>query len=402
MMMHFKYILVLVILTMSCGIQNEDERCQVLLETTSLSHQNVVAGNPVLIALKKQSTCDSDHLKIYFSGLGLSIVETINFNDSDTVVYDIPKRCLTKAGLLEIRFEGNRENILQLDIRAAEAEGIVDVFAGPKTIAADYHQPAMIVSIPKDEFGNPITAGSLVNYNFESQVLDKSEARQFGHLHSYTEIPLQEEVGKIYMSASSLDAHSKDNFLEIKPGSPANLSLSANQLNQFANEKENTIFQTEVINDKFGNQVIDGTKVHFTIFENNKSIGKYDAITIGGVAKVSIQNPIRAKTLTVIAHSMNAQSNALEVSYKNNVDDIPCSYNLETGRLKLGPIKGGLGNVVPDGFLIEITLIQDGKEIHQETGEIENGIYESKIKSLSIGTTLRINCGGIEKSIELQ
>ena len=183
----------------------------------------------------------------------------MNFEDDNSAYLKIPQRYLKKAGILDIRFEGNPKIKLQLAIEANSASGIVDVFTGPKTVAADYHQPAMIVGITKDQFGNPISEDSKINFKFESAVIIDQADKKQKNLICFSEIPLQEQVGKIYMSAASGEARSKENFLEIKPGSPSKFSITANRLNQFANETENTIITSSVIKDKYGNQVTDGT-----------------------------------------------------------------------------------------------------------------------------------------------
>jgi len=399
--MKIKYLLVIIVCLSACFSSEETDTCELAIDYIKSDKENIIAGQTVTLALKKSNNCDDNFINLYFSGLGISAIEQIKFDSDDEQLFAIPEQYLKKAGILEVRLEGHPQKIARISITPAEPIGIVDVFAGPKTIAADYHQPAMIVSIPKDKFGNPVRKGTPVDYKFESQVINKKEVDLFDHLHSYREIPLQEKIGKIYMSASTGDAHSKENFLEIKSGTPAAFKISANQMSQFANEKENTIFQTDLLKDKFGNQVIDGTKVKFSIYENKALTGSYDAFTIGGIAKVSIRNPSRAQTISVKAHAMGSESDLINVTYVNSLDEIPYSFNIGKQELLIGPLKSELGNVVPDGFLITIIASRLGKSYFEETGEIEDGYYLFKLNGVEIGDTLLLRCGGIEKYIKL-
>ena len=83
------------------------------------------------------------------------------------------------------------------------------------------------------------------------------------------------------------------------------------------------------------------------------------------------------------------------------MSDITYTLDRENNILKIGPLKGGLGNILPDGFLIKISISTSNEVIFQEIIESENGAAQIKLPKNLSNKTLLIECGGISKSIIL-
>jgi len=263
-------------------------------------------------------------------------------------------------------------------ITSLEAIDKIQNYNGPKNLFANDDDGSMNVSIPHDQYHNPLLPPSKVNYqsSYNGQLI-KSEQKEINHLVAYQINPSKKREGK-YLIGSSINAgFSQEQELIIGPVMPHNFSIEMVSHHPYADARQYMHFKTSVLKDRWDNIAADGTLIHFTILEEGDMIGTYQAITISGIANVYIENPSRATEWEIIAgfHD-DLYSNAIKVEFSKNVNDFPLKWNGEVNRLLIGPVVGSLGQLVPNGTEVNISMNVGEKE---DFAFLEDGMVNYKL-----------------------
>lgn len=208
----------------------------------------------------------------------------------------------------------------EIHVQSASARKVM-VFVGAKTIIADGKSAAMIVSIPTDQFENPVADSMPVAYSLLRPNSQAQGARsQTRHLLAYQILTSQTLAGKSLVSAQVGNAKSAYREITEVPGPPVNFSIGAAKRITFAEGHEFFTISTAVLTDTFGNVVSDGTLVQLICRENDGTKRLLHAYTMDGKAHFMVQNPAKAGLLAIkgvvqIAGQPAAQSNELRLSF---------------------------------------------------------------------------------------
>jgi hypothetical protein len=239
----------------------------------------------------------------------------------------------------------------------------------------------MAVSVPFDRFGNPVANGTPVNMRAlhpgDQLELKDTETR---NLVAWSRIYSRTRAGRTTISMTAADKHGPDaNFMEV-PGWPVPFSLSASPTNLPADGRQLVTIRSDVIRDRYGNPMLDGTLVTFVVDTPQGQPRFIPAYTIDGVAKAQLQAPSEPGKLTVRAEIYDAESRPLEVSFADGpaINSFPVKAKVDaTGQaieLTAGPMLGALQQFIPDGSEVEFLLI-DAAGQHTRIEAISEGGY---------------------------
>ena len=319
--------------------------------------------------------------------------------------FEIPASQNQLAGevLVQLAYQGVVVQQKKYFIRSLEAINKMQNFNGPKDLFADGKDASMNVSIPHDKYENPLMPPAAVNYqaSYEGQI-QRSEQRPVENLIAYQITPTKLKTGKYLLGSSSSDGFSQEQELIIGAGMPSKFTIELMSFHPFADSRQYSHLKSEVILDKEKNMVADGTLVNFTIKENDRLVGVYQAFTIGGIANVYIENPSEAISWNIQASVHDdIVSNSIALNFSKNVNDFEATWNRKEKSIEIGPVIGVLGQYVPDGTEVKVS----NKEYNLEDYiYLEAGVCKYKIAFDWLQkepSQIELLIGGHEKIIQL-
>ena len=341
-----------------------------------LSDSTTFAGEGVSIfAISKQNT-PADSLCLIWSGPYGDMLYIEENRSGDTVYFPIAEQAFQRSGvaMLSLCQKGQVLDKKTLNILPLSPIGVIETYAGEKTMVVKSDQTAMIVAIPKDTFGNPSMAGTPVQYALRypgapvsmlNNVINKVVSAQL--------INAGPKTGKILIGVSSDEANSIEETITLMSTWPSVFNIKAESWFPFADSRQNIIVRTGFIKDAWGNVVTDGTLLHFVIEEDGVQVAKYRGYTSSGAAQIQIENPDHAADWKIYALSEGGiSSNTINLNFDIYVQELPFYYDPEQKSIVVGPIRGILGQMVTDDLEIQLILERPDNEYHF-SGLTENG-----------------------------
>lgn len=168
-------------------------------------------------------------------------------------------------------------------------------------------------------------------------------------------------------------------------------------------------FETDVIKDRFGNVVADGTLVNFMVVDQNGGRLYTAASTLAGVATGKLLHPTEASEWLVTAYITGGESksNDLPLSFVTAVRDFEVRFSGGNRKIEVGPpLQGFMDQLVPDGLLIDLKLydstgvLLDTKTTNSSKGR--GGTFELFERFYANGSyKITIMAAGILKEYEL-
>jgi len=319
--------------------------------------------------------------------------------------FNIPDSVMMQSGLLDLSLFYDKNLIAeeQIFIKPLQPFEPLETFLGSKSIIADGGEHwSMITAIPTDKFINPVSENTPVNFGFY-RPNGTTEAYDIPtkHLVSYKKIYSQQKVGKTIVSIKAANAAGKEKELLEIPGYPTSFNIENDELYLYADARQYFKLKTAIIKDKFDNIVSDGTLVSINIKDTDGSNRQLTSYTIGGIAILMIQNPIKAGTMQISANIYgDVESNQLNIQFQEAIKDFKVSFNKQTKELKIGPLIGSMGQYIADGAEVEV-ILNPGQE-HFTTLVIDGyAKLNFKEEQHPIGE-MTIRFAGIEKHINIQ
>lgn len=277
-------------------------------------------------------------------------------------------------------------------------------YNGPKTLFAQDDDGSMNVSIPHDEFENPLIPRSIVNYSSSFNGQAKQSSKAFvNHLIAYKITQSRTQKGKFLIGTSAYEGYSREQELIIEPVMPHDLKIEVIKFYPFADSRQFVHLRSKVIKDKLNNIVTDGTIVNFVIYEKSELVASYQAFTISGVANVFIENPTTKRSWQVFASLYgSAVSNPINLNFDKNVKTFKVIQEANTNHIIIGPVFGNLGQMVPDGTPVTITLLD---QKYTDLQYIESGKLNYAFPfdwTVSYPAKVQINIGGQKQNIIIE
>ena len=209
-------------------------------------------------------------------------------------------------------------------------------------------------------------------------------------------------AGRAVVSASVGDAHGPDATYDEVPTWPAPFGLSASPLNLPADGRQLLTLRTDLIRDRFGNPMIDGTLVTFVVEVAGSEPRFVPAYTVDGAAEAQLQAPTEPGTVTVRATLYGVDSRPLTLSFAAGpavgTIVVKAQVNARDGfvALSAGPLLAALDQFVPDGTPVEFVLTGPGGAQQQFTALSETGRanIELRLSELPSGSyTVQVSAG---------
>jgi hypothetical protein len=339
------------------------------------------AGQPVDIF----TTTDSDlpqsgWMVIWSDAFGDLMLEADTIKNG--IALPVPDSAFQHSGMvvLSLCYDGLMLDQKSLKIIPGPAYGVIESYAGAKTMVVGSRQTAMEVVIPKDRFGNPVTDGNPAQFNFSYPgSLSKVEDRAISNMVASITLAAGENSGHILIGASSGEAMAIEETIELTPAWPVSFDIQITSCIPYADPRQNIVLTSNVIKDQKNNKVADGTVVYFTVSAQNRMVAQYRSFTSNGIAEVYIQNPDHATTWTInAAIAGGIQSNAIIQEFKTYVQQISVNYEQKQRTFVIGPVTGHLGQMVTDDLPVEL-LLQNEKTSMELSGKTENGFCRLKL-----------------------
>ena len=288
-------------------------------------------------------------------------------------------------------------------IKPLDAIDKMQNFNGPKDLFAGDDDGSMNVSIPHDQFENPLLPPSVVVYQSSyNGVTQTTEEKPIENLISYQITKSKTQKGKYLIGSKSKQGFSKEQELLIGASMPKSFNIELLSFHPFADSRQFIQLKTSVLKDKYDNIIADGTLINFTIEEAESLVGVYQSFTIGGIANVYIENPSQA-TSWIIQASLHDEikSNRIPLSFSKNVNDFDLLWDNKSQTLSIGPVVGILGQFVPDGT--EVIISNEQKELETYI-YLEEGKYSYQLPFDWIEKSpkqLKVLIGGQHKIIKI-
>jgi hypothetical protein len=318
--------------------------------------------------------------------------------------FNIPDSVMMQSGLLDLSLFCNKNLITetQIFIKPLQAYEPLETFMGSKSITADGGEHwALITAIPTDKFINPVNENTPVHFGFiRPNGTNEAYDIPTKDLISYKKIYSQQKIGKTIVSIKAANAAGKEKELLEIPGYPTSFNIENDELYLFADARQYFKLKTDIIKDKFGNIVSDGTLVSLNIKDTDGSNRHLNSYTIGGIARLMIQNPIKAGTMKISANIYgDVESNQLKIQFQEAAKDFKVSYNKKTEELKIGPLIGSMGQYIADGAEVEVILNprQEHIKVLANAGYAKLNLQQEQHP---IGK-IKIRFSGIEKNVNI-
>ena len=239
----------------------------------------------------------------------------------------------------------------------------IESYLGPGSISAGNAAYTMFVVSPTDIYDNPLADNTEIalTYQFENTI--QTIPVKLHDLIGWENIHSTEKSGRILVTASCNGAKSKESTTLVYPSLPTNFNINYTRNHQFADGNQIIRFTTDVIKDKFGNVVSDGTLVSFSILNKEGMRLKTTGTTINGVAIADLLHPTKEENWEVTSFiTGTAKSNTIIVHFEAAVKNYNITFSPNGRKIKIDDIASFMGQWVPDGIPITIE-IKDSKGI---------------------------------------
>jgi len=283
------------------------------------------------------------------------------------------------------------------------AVGLMETYAGPKSIIAGGLEQAMIAAIPVDSFGNGAFDRE-VNFGIRFPKRGLTISVPVEYHTAWTDFSSMRRTGKLFLGAQTGASNALEEHVYVTPSWPERFTIRAEQQTPYADGRSVSMIKTSSIRDAWNNTVADGTLIQFYFQENGFTTALYQAPTLGGIARLYFEHPAYPARWTVQAGiAGQAKSRPIRIRFERNLADLEASYLPEERILQVGPLRGALGQYLPDGYRVALKLSGDGAD-RWEYELLENGYCAFYLEELLFdpGTYLAtLYAGDRTQTIEL-
>jgi hypothetical protein len=307
----FVHIAVILLLCSQCTTKRNHEAA--LADLKLIVPDTVTVGQKFTIRLMgKDQLSDSPIYLLRHATWGTTI-DTFGTDQTITMV-----DTLTGRVLMEVLYEGKKISTKSYNVLPLKATMPLDTYLGSKSIIANGQDWAMLTAIPTDTFGNLVRAQTPVRFELvrPNELVENKQAFT-DHGVAYQIITTQTKAGKTlgYVSVNQVKSREKE-LLEVA-GFPVDFRIWSEDTTPFADGRQTFKIKTDVLQDRFGNTVPDGTLVLFECQDANTTLRQLNAYTLEGIATIVVQNPVSAGSLRIRA-SVNGggKSNLFTVTFR--------------------------------------------------------------------------------------
>ena len=322
------------------------------------------------------------------------------FENGRASIY-VPTTATQQSGHVRIMVRGDGYmGSTTTQILSGPVVGPLTPLVGARSIVADGTSWAMTVVVPFDQFANPLTDGTpfTVRVRHPDQVTDVLNI-ETKSLVAWERIYSHTRAGRstIALESDGIFGSSAD-LLEVA-GWPETLSVSAEFDHLEADGRQLVTLQTDVIADRFGNPMPDGTQVLFVV-EGVEGKRTLPALTLDGSAETTLQAPDQPQTVSITVTVYDRVSQPFSLRFTQSVTEFAASAaQMEDGSVEVtaGPVLGALKQFVPDGTRATITL---GDSVVE--ARVVDGYVRSSVQGVGEAELVTVQIGAVQVSAEIE
>jgi hypothetical protein len=286
---------------------------------------------------------------------GFGAVRLTGVLDDGTAVFPLPARAVETTGQVTVIATAGTEAVsAAMRVEPGPVVEPVVPLLGARSIEANGTDRAMVAAIPEDRYGNLQPDNTVVGVSIRRENGERAvwESRVKGGV-AWSWIPAGLEAGLTLVATGVGAAGGPAAYLQEVPGSPAQVLLSAGRSRVPADGRSLVTVETGELDDRYGNRLLDGTAVVFTMTGPDGTRSLASAATAGGRAATIIQAPEVPGSMTVRAAAGGTISDPLIITFHALVaaGELPVDFSFSSDTLvvTVGPITGTEGAYVPDG-----------------------------------------------------
>lgn len=368
------------------------------LETEALELEmplSIDVGEPIPVRVSGIGDAETAHL-VVDSGYGLRQFEADT--EDGQAQFEIPAFDVPAVGVIALTaIAGTATARSEITLVAGPAVDPLESHVGPRTIETTTDSRTMVVVIPEDSIGNPVSDGTAVDVTITRPALNvEGFTIETDDLLAWRFIESQPVAGRSRVGISVDGASSKElDFLEVA-GVPDPFILEVPEAIPRADGRSIVHVRTERLLDRFGNVVPDGTTV-FADVTTDGSNRRIIAQTIGGEAEFAIEAPSEPSTLEVVVNALGRLSEPAEIVFAPMIAtlDVDTEPHPDGVLVRVGPIVSVLDAYIPDGTPVFFEV--DGELRDRPTF---NGVADLVVPESADSITVTVL--GVERTIQVE
>lgn len=370
-------------------------------ETYSLKTEvtSVFAGDVINLEFSSNS---NNMVQLYCSNSYGSVLLSPDI-ENKVLKFHIPESITKKSGVLNWQLTTTSNTLRgKITVKPKPTIKTIESYLGPPSIEAGGTDYTMLVVIPTDDLDNPLADSTKVQVKhqfLDHQVNDLIFTKNgfaYKNIYSYT------PSGRILISSESLGLNSKEYDVNVMPAIPADFSIKAQRIHDYADGNQITTFETSIIKDRYNNVISDGSFVSFYITDKNGNKTMTSGTSINGVARSKILHPDHEDQWTIKAYIEGmANSNSITLDYKQAVSDFDVAFSDGNRIIRIGPLQSFMNQKIPDGLAVKLKVYNNDKLIDELLQESYDGYVKFKLNEDRFSATkysFVIESAGITKS----
>ncbi|WP_370174737.1 hypothetical protein [Leeuwenhoekiella palythoae] len=370
---------------------------QIQLVTTKGTFQ---AGESIQLKFETEA---SDLKLLLVSNLGTMLVSPETEQAFKT--FTVPEALSTSAGELNWVLINNAVELQKGSITiVADTSQIaaIETYLGPQRIAAGGIDYAQVTLIPTDRYDNVLPDHTELAFTTSFNSKTQTEKIEIQKSIAWKNIFSTKQTGRIFNAARIEEVSSKLQTIYVDANLAQDFNITVERVHHFADADQIAVLKTDVIKDRFGNTIPDGTLVNFLIKTDTGGILQATGNTLNGSATSQIKHPEQPQQWEIQAFITGiAASNIVPLSFSAALDTIPTKWNSTENILTVGPLNGKLNQIVPEGTRVKL-LIKNENQTYTLTQKTQTGtasfyldpaVYQSgtfifKVQVLGVTQTL--------------
>ncbi|MFA0963373.1 hypothetical protein AB9P05_16335 [Roseivirga sp. BDSF3-8] len=341
-----------------------------------------VAGSYIPLSYCLEDMPQGDSLQLMIEhAFGLQILHSVPVENR--AVFMLPLSLSRKAGVLSVQLLSRGQSLHHRTLRIlpdTSHRGALEAYAGPKHLITDHEDHTMVVVSLLDSMDNPYPPGALVNYLLMAKGEVQSGERPTGVLHSYMRMkaPVKAGYGSITIRA---DTVSHTTFrVNFYANDPEDFRIMAEREHGYADDKQLISLTTDMLQDRHGNVVGNGTIVHFLITNSEGARTMAVGRATEGRAEVKMPAPAYPTTWQIRAEVpyYATSSEDLTLDFKASLTGYPLHYTPVTRRLTIGPVRGFTGHYLADATPVKVRVLTQDDTVRLDT-ELRDGLATIQI-----------------------
>lgn len=396
----WKYILVCFsLLVLSCAKQ--EVRPELPSAAVKIKQQYAL-GELSEVELQTDAAIDTTALKLFLESGVYQAKLNAKSCENGSCVFQIPELIASKTGLGQWRlfYKDHQLQAGSYTITATEDKDYrIGTYIGPPSEKAGTPRATMAVAIPTDSHGNLIRIADSVQMNFRYLNRESTYLAPIAYGLAHYEIDAGPLTGELQLGGLYKGAKAKAANFMVMPNEATDFSLVMNPQHQIADGQQELKINTNIIRDRFGNTVADGTAVELLVQQSDGVRNTVSGTTANGIARFTLLHPDSAMDWTLQASVTNgAISNTTTLSFQAFTNELPLELN-ENGLLTVGPIIGTLNQRVTDGIYVQVFDASNTLLMEKQT---KNGLVYFDLNELSKNPKrpLRVTAMGLNQIIE--